>query len=387
MGKDIKNIVGLVIFTKIITFLLMGISFSLLPFGTKYYYPNFVYPLHSPVTFLTVYKTWDAQHYLYVSENGYSPGNLSNAFPPLFPFLIHIVTFLTKSSFISGIVLANIFSIVGIYLFYRIVARMKNKTVAYRSTIALLIFPTSFFFSLIYTASLFFLLIMFIFSLIQSRRFILACLISFFLPLTRLIGVAFIIPLFFSYILEYKGHSLFDQIEKIRKSIITWEAIFVLIPIIGLVFSMVIMLFTTKNPFTQFIVQQSYVSHYSFFAIFNPTIFVQTFFTLPLVVHGYTNSFLDRLFLVGFICFLPLILKRVSFPFFIYALVFGILPVLGGSFMSYMRYLLVVFPIFITLGTISLEKRYQSYVFPSLFVTLLLQSLFIILHSLNYWVA
>lgn len=382
-----KKVIITILFVKVSIVVFIFLAFSLLPFNYDTYSGNFVYPPHSPITLKTAYATWDAQHYIYVSEKGYQKGNDSDAFSPLFPFLIHIFTFLTRNSFWSGIVLSNIFSFVACYLFYLLVKSRASEKIAYISLLFLLAFPTSFYFSLIYTESLFFLLVILFFIFLQKRQIFLAAAIAFFLPLTRLIGVAILLPFLTSYILEYQGHSLYDEMVIITKSLFSKETWYLLSPIGGLFVGMLIMYLTTGSWWTQFAIQQNFISHYSLFNIVNPLIFFRTLFDFPLQIHGFTNSLLDRLFFLWFICLTPFVAKRVSKSFFVYTVVFGLLPVLSGSFMSYMRYLLVLFPLFITLGKMSQEKKYTNWTFPFLLFSIMMQSLFLIMHTLNYWLA
>lgn len=382
-----KEIIFTILFTKLCICLLIFFSFSFLPFGKQFFYPNFRYPVHQAISLQTAFQTWDAQHYLFLSEKGYQKGQDSNAFSPLFPFAMHIFSYFTKSSFWSGIMLANLFSFFGCYLFYEYIKKIATEKVAYRSLLVLLAFPTSFYFSLIYTESLFFFLVILFFFLLQKRKLFLASLVAFFLPLTRLIGVAILFPFVTFLIFEYHKHVLTDEVIAIVLSLWSKKTFLIVAPIVGLVMVMGIFYVTTGDFFSQLNAQQNFVSHYSFFSLFNPLIFFRAFFTFPLALHGFTNSLLDRIFFLLFLSLLPLMYKRISKTLFVYAVVFGVLPTLGGSFMSYMRYLLVVFPIFITLGILSTEKKFLPFVFPYLFVSLLLQSLFLIMHSLNYWVA
>lgn len=387
MKKNKQEIIFLILAVKVFIFLLIFLAYSLLPFGTKFYYPNFTYPIHAPITLATAYQTWDAQHYLFLSEKGYAKNIDSNAFSPLLPLLIHTVSLVTRNSFIAGLLVANIFSIIGMYLFYAFTEKIYTKKIAYRSLLFLLAFPTSFYFSLIYTESLFLFLVILFFLFLQQKKILFASISAFFLPMTRIIGTIIIIPFTFSYILEYHAHTVYDELSVIAKSFFRKKTLFLLSPFIGLGIVMCVFYITTGSFFTQFTAQENFISQYSFFSIFNPLFFLKALFTFPLHLHGFTDSLLDRIFFLLFLTFLPLLWKRVSLVLFIYTVTFGLLPVLSGSFMSYMRYLVILFPLFIGLGMLSLEKKYEKFTFPFLFVSIALQTLFVIMHSLNYWVS
>lgn len=380
-------VVWTILFAKIAVYLLIICAYILLPFGRLYYISNFIYPAHSPITWQTAFSTWDAQHYLYLADYGYKAGIDSNAFPPLFPLLIHFFSLATHNNFSAGLLVVTLFSTIGLYLFYAYVKKISTQQIAYRSLLCLLAFPTTFFFSLIYTEALFFLLVILFFIFLQKRQLVYASIIASLLPLTRLIGTAIVIPFLSSYVFEYLKHSVYDQVEDIVRSLTQIKTLLILSPLLGLALYLGFMNITTGSFFTPFTAQHQFISHYSFLSLFNPLIFLRTLFMFPLQLHGFTNSLLDRLFFIGFICFLPAVARRVSLSLFLYTLLFGLLSVLGGSFMSYMRYLVVVFPLFIAMGKMSLEKKYHYFSFVYLFLAILFQALFIIMHALNYWVA
>jgi hypothetical protein len=66
----------------------------------------------------------------------------------------------------------------------------------------------------------------------------------------------------------------------------------------------------------------------------------------------------------------------------VYAAVSMLVPALSGTFMSYTRYLLVVFPLFMYLGIRFPKSVY--YLAPPMFA---LQILFYVIHTGGYWVA
>ena len=66
----------------------------------------------------------DAELADYLSENGYHTGQMSNAFFPLFPLLIHLATPLFHSSLIAGLVVANLASLAALYLLFELAAEL-----------------------------------------------------------------------------------------------------------------------------------------------------------------------------------------------------------------------------------------------------------------------
>ena len=79
------------------------------------------WPAEGKLTYQSRYATWDAAHYLHIAEQGYAPGSPSCAFYPLWPFLIRTCAPVFGGSlFWTGIILSNLLSLAGFFLFYRL---------------------------------------------------------------------------------------------------------------------------------------------------------------------------------------------------------------------------------------------------------------------------
>src|SRR6185369_12989691 len=90
------------------------------------------------------FATWDAAHYLYLSEIGYSKGAPACAFYPLWPLTIRWFSVFTGGShLIAGILLANVFSLVAWMIFYHVVSERFGEPVALWSLVLLIAFPGS----------------------------------------------------------------------------------------------------------------------------------------------------------------------------------------------------------------------------------------------------
>jgi hypothetical protein len=116
---------------------------------------------------------WDAWWYLSVAEHGYDyqlmPGQHPAAFFPLYPILIKTLHSLTRISLPwSGIIISNLALLAALHTISKAIESDHGREVAERTLIYLAIFPTSLFFSTIYTESLF--LFLAASSLCQMRR-------------------------------------------------------------------------------------------------------------------------------------------------------------------------------------------------------------------------
>ena len=107
------------------------------------------------------FATWDAAHYLYLSEVGYAKDVKSCAFYPLWPLLVRgFAPLLGGSHVLTGLVLANAFSLAAWALFHRLVARRWGESAANWALAFLIAFPGALFFQFNYTESLFLLLVL-----------------------------------------------------------------------------------------------------------------------------------------------------------------------------------------------------------------------------------
>jgi len=107
--------------------------------------------------------------------------------------------------------------------------------------------------------------------------------------------------------------------------------------------------------------------------------FVYTEFTL----NGFTTSIVNRVFFVVYAVIAVLSFKKLDTTLFAYLLVTGLIPALSGSLTSYMRYLVIVFPLFVYLASTLRGRSLWYYLVPCS----LLQVVFVLLHASNRWVA
>ena len=154
------------------------------------------WPRQGGPVFATHFATWDTAHYLYLSEVGYSAGVPSCAFYPLWPLLIRAFAVCTGGNhLVSGLILANLFSLAGWWLFYFLVCKRFGARAATFGLLFLLVFPGSLFFQFPYSESLFFLLLMLLWLGLETDCSFVLLGSAFLLPMTRAIGVFCLVPI------------------------------------------------------------------------------------------------------------------------------------------------------------------------------------------------
>jgi hypothetical protein len=111
-----------------------------------------------------MFSRWDAEWYLNMAKSGYhyrsGRGKDSNtAFFPLYPLLMSGVARLIGEADVSllsaGMLVSNAALLIGLAYLFALIRLDFDEDTASRSIIYLLVFPTSFFFSAVYTESLF----------------------------------------------------------------------------------------------------------------------------------------------------------------------------------------------------------------------------------------
>lgn len=388
-----RKLLFLIIFSKIVIFTIIFIAFFRFPFNSISYFSNFHYPLNEKISFVSSFKTWDSQHYLYLSEKGYSESIESNRFFPLLPFSIKTLSLIIQNKVFAGLLSSFIFSVLGLILFFKFCKNyFKKENPAFRSILLLLSFPTAFYFSLIYSESAAFFLTMGFFYFLYRKDFLKASFFAFFLPLVRPLGIFIIVPHFVFWITylhnEKKKFSFEFIIEFIKKAIFDKRTYFVFSSLLGLGFYFAIMQLTSGNYLSGInALEKSVVGNWQITNAFNPVFFfVNLFFPDSPSLHGFTNSIIDRIFFICFLAVLYLIYKKLDKTLFAYAVMLGMVPIFG-NFMSYTRYVLLVFPIFMVLAWYFEKSKLKLLFYPILLFFIIIQTIFLIMHSLNYWVS
>lgn len=362
---------------KLVLLLVIILSQELLPifFSVETYKGNFHDPPNVEPTRDCIYKTWDAQQYLFLSRYGYVPGTMPCAFYPLWPFLIRLAAPVVGGShLIAGLLLANIISLAGWILFFRLCVELLGESVAKQSLLFLLAYPGAFFFTFIYSESLFFLLSVSLLYLLLRKKYLPAALMAFLLPMTRAVGLFVVLPILWQILC----------VDENRKTDWISKALCLLAPALGFGVYLLVMVASTGNALEGFVAQRLFIADSSILQIFDVKHFLQSFFAID-SLHGMKGSFFDRIWFLLF-CSCLWGTWRIHPLLFWFALPMGLIPAMTVSFMAYMRYLLVVFPFFMVLGQ-KLAKLSNPFGRPVILAALFaLQVLFLLRHINNFWV-
>ena len=114
------------------------------------------------------FANWDGQHYLLLADQGYGALKYSPAFYPLYPGLIHLLSYVFSPG-VSAMLLSYLFTAGFCIFLYRLAVHFDCDK-AHLAVPLVMTFPTAFFFSAFYTESLFLFLQMgFLYHLFVTR--------------------------------------------------------------------------------------------------------------------------------------------------------------------------------------------------------------------------
>ncbi|MDX6689448.1 MAG: hypothetical protein QOG15_905, partial [Solirubrobacteraceae bacterium] len=144
------------------------------------------------------FARWDSVWYLAIADGGYGDGSRT-AFFPLYPLLVNISGAL--GSAIAGGVLVSTASLGGALVFlHRLVALDHDRAVARNAVLVTALFPMAFFFSAVYSESLFLLLSVGAIYAARLDRWAWAGALGALAAMTRSAGVLLVIPLALIYL-------------------------------------------------------------------------------------------------------------------------------------------------------------------------------------------
>jgi hypothetical protein len=360
---------------KLVVLGLAVASHLVVPFREDFYWTNFVYPFDEEPSLRTALKTWDAVHYLFLADHGYQPWHISNAYYPLLPLAMRLVRPLVLGdALVAGLLVSTAAFLGAVALLFLLVKETHGEDVAWRAGLCLVAFPTSFYAGLLYTESLFLLLAIGLFYFLRTRRTLPALLFAFALPLTRPTGLLVALPAVVATFQAEPGWRL-----TARK---------VLVPlafVLGFAAYLGIMAASTGDPLAGFDAQRVFQASNSIGNLLHPIDwFTSNYVHVDLTVNGFKTSFLNRACFVLFVIALAVGARRLDPALLVYTLVVGVVPAMSGNMTSYIRYVAVVFPVYIALATwLRRPLALWAWLVPSFAA----QAAAVVLHASNWWVA
>ncbi len=338
--SDLKIIFGLFLLWKITLFFILIFSLNFVNLaGRNFLGGGFENYISNP--WLFAWANFDGEHYLSIAQIGYR--GLEQAFFPVYPILLNVLTKPFDNSSTSvvsiGLLISNFSFLFSLIILYKLIILDFPKKIAYLTIICLLIFPTSFYFGVVYSESLFLLLSLLSFYAARKNKWFWASFFGIIASVTRIFGVLLLPALFLEAWQQKKSFRKYFWIFAIPLGLFAYMyyqwitvgdplAFYHLQKIVGpqhesgitplpqVYFRYIKMLLTTEisNPIYQTIILEFFVG--------------VAFFLLP--IYGY--------------------FKKIRLSYLFFALIGFLLPTIQGSFSSVPRYIIVFFPSFLSLA-------------------------------------
>ena len=383
-----SDIIWLFVVTRLLLVLVTYITFILFPVH-PHVYPN------TPVditALLTSWNRWDAANYTRIAQYGYQTKH-DTAFFPLFPWLIKSIAFLfgNHGYIIIGMILSNLALLGTLFVLYQIAADTFGDLVGRRTLLYLCIFPTAFFFFAAYNETLFLLFTASSFLAMRRQKWWLAGILGLFAALTRSAGIFLVIP--YLYELWISRDSFMDSDQSISRKLLDMlprVLPVVLIPIGTLIYSIYCWkLF--NDPIAFATVQRDWGRYLTWPWVGMWTALREIFGIQPFGSFFEVHLLLDLTATISFIVLAILGWHRLRMSYNIwialllfYMLISPAIPIAQpDTLVSNQRFVLEMFPAFITLAALSVK-------YPRLHLGLLiafpfLQAVLAALFVLNLW--
>ncbi len=340
-------------------------AFTLLP---KYDLPRWLYS----------WANFDGVHYLTIAEKGYIGTGLIQAFFPVYPGLVAALNTITANTLLSGLIVANVASLVLVWVWFGFVKAWKGSAVAIWATAILAVFPTSFYFGAVYSESLFLLLVIGAFWAAQRQQWWLAGAVVAVAAATRVVGVG-LVPCLLLWWWQSRDAKLPRQ---------WWQVVPIIGGVVGLGLYMWFLYREFHDPLYFFHVQSEFGSGRQESLILYPQV-VWRYIKIWLTYQPHDWKYLAFIQegVVGVMGLVGLVwaARRVPLAWTLFGLGAFLLPTVTGTFSSMPRYVLVCFPIWLALAEQFTTHRWLrvGYLLGSLSILILMTVLFV----QGYWVA
>lgn len=380
-NSDYRLIFFLFFSWKITLVVVAFFSFSYIPLNSSNFLggglSNY---LNSPLIFSLA--NFDGEHYLNIAQNGYQ--NLEHSFFPLYPYSIQLLSFFSRDLFlltIIGLIISNLTFFISLIYLWKLVILDYSKKIALIVIILLILFPTSFYFGAVYTESFFLLLTLISVYFARTNKRWLSGFAAGLASAVRVTGIL-ILPLL---VVEWwQKNKSANNLAKVKTFIP------LLLAPLGLISYMLFLYRRVGDPLAFYRELSIFGVQRQGHFILLPQVFyryINILTTVNLNTYNYWISAQE--FLSAVLCIICLYLGfkfKVRLSYLTYFFLAFLLPTLTGSFSSLPRYILVIFPLFLTLAIFLSKKSFK--IKTSLFI--LIGILLIIQSALflrGYWIS
>lgn len=374
----------------IIIFLIMKALVILIAVGTQFFVPSELTHTQRVTDnlFLNPFAQYDSTAYLDIAQNGYNAEFGEGVYKvgnyhwyPLYPLLIRIFSFIGYP--LAAFLIANVASFLAVAVLWLLVRDELGRKSANKTLIYILLFPTAFYFTMMYTESFFLLLSVSVFYFAKKGNWPLVGVLGFLASLTRIQGILLFIPVLIIYFKSVKFFpkrlalnelKIFFRTQNYRK--LKANVLYMFAIPAGLATFMSYHWLTLGDPLIQLKSAQVFGRHLSwpwegFAQAINAMITDTTFINLSYHIY---NLFIT----VSFIALIWMAYKKLKVEYTVYFLLTMIILLFGPNLFGMSRYMLVVFPAFMALSLTDKKIKYGVAAAYAIFI--LLMAGFVVLH-------
>jgi Gpi18-like mannosyltransferase len=371
-------------------FLLAWLAPQFFPYQPSFPYAKQLAQASQLPAFLYSFANFDGVHYLTIARQGYLGTGLIQAFFPLYPVFIWLLTPIIGNQLLSALVLSQFTGLTAFLMLYIFVEKHYSSKIAWKASLLFLFFASSFFLHAVYNEGLF---LTFLFAglyFFDQKKYLWAALFGLLASATRIVGV-FIFPMYLIL--------LFSDLHSNLKSFLQrniWKILLLSLSLFGLFAYMIYLYLLFKDPLYFYHVQGQFGAGRQTELVLLPQV-IWRYLKIFSTVDHWTWSYYSYLqeFLLSIWALLLLFWltwrswqRKISFQagYLFFAWAVYLLPTFTGNFSSMPRYLLACFPLFLGMA-LSWKKKnvwlYRIYFFTQIILSIINVLLFI----QGYWVA
>ncbi len=328
-----------------------------------------------------IWVNFDGIHYLSIARTGYHYPNY--AFFPLFPILTELINdYFRLPRILAGLWISNVSFFLGLIVLYKITLLDFNKKIALRTLLFVLVIPTSFYYGAFYADSLYLFLSLLSFYSARKSWWLFAGISGYLAGLDRLIGATLFPVLLLEWYLQNKDRG-FDP-KALFKCFFLQKAFFIFLIPLGII---TYGLYLQIN-FGDFFLFQKAMKDWGQSQFVLPP---QVFFRYIKIFLTAKDSYVYFIALLEFVsiilyCYLMLRSLKILRSSYVLLMFFVVLvPTLTGTWQSMPRYILHMFPAFITLAILTASSK--KYFYLTLIFFIILQAILIAFFTRGYFVA
>ncbi len=288
-----------------------------------------------PINIFYPWVQWDGPHYIDIAKNWYQPSGeqaLWIVFSPFYPILIKIFNLVIQDFLVSAIIVSTTFSFISSILLFELTILDFDKKVANLAVWFLNIFPTAYFLQASYTESLFLTYSLLTIYLFRKNSYIQSGIYGMLTSLARINGIL-LLP------------TLLMETKSLKKSLIT----FILLPI-GTLCYLLINYFIFQDPlyFTKPLYSNWHQKiEWPWISIQSTINNVSPIDNATFYINFSELTFLTICLFAGLYVFL-----KIRRSYGVYILLNFLFITSSGFIMSTPKHILILFPIYIAMGTI-----------------------------------